>query len=315
MTVAVVAAVLRDDRGRLLLAQRPAGKHLAGTWEFPGGKLEADESPAAGLARELLEELGIELACSQPLLTLTHHYDDRCVRLFLREAVAWQGVPAGLEGQALKWVALADAGALPMPPADRPMLKALALDGRCAISPDPGSYSDAESFLRGWEASLKAGFGWVQLHAPALPEAQLRSLAARCGQLARRYRARWTLAAEPALAQAVGADGVHLDHEGLRRCRARPLAQDLIVTASCQHAADLALAGRLGLDLVMVSPLRPGTSPVQARPRLDWTAVERLCADSPLPVLACGELKPEDLPRARAAGAFGVAGPFAWAAA
>ncbi|MFW5815551.1 MAG: Nudix family hydrolase [Wenzhouxiangella sp.] len=313
MRIAVVAAVLRDDRGRLLLAQRPAGKHLAGTWEFPGGKLEADESPAAGMARELLEELGIERACSTPLLTLTHHYGDRCVQLFLREVSTWQGVPSGLEGQALKWVGLEDAGSLPMPAADRPMLKALALDARCAISPDPAAYPDSESFLQGWEAGLKAGFRWIQLRAPALSEAQLRPLAARCADLARRYRARWTLAAEPELAQALGADGVHLSRARLHRCRARPLSQDALVTASCQDADDLALAGRLGLDLVMVSPVCPDTSPGPSRPRLDWTAVRRLCAHSPLPVMACGELGPEDLPRARAAGAFGVAGSFAWA--
>ncbi|NDY96681.1 Nudix family hydrolase [Wenzhouxiangella limi] len=307
-SVAVVAAVLRDGQGRLLLAQRPAGKHLAGRWEFPGGKLEPDESPAEGLVRELAEELGIGITRSRPLLSLTHHYEDRCIRLLLREVGAWEGVPTGLEGQALAWVSLEQAGTLPMPAADRPMLKALALDPRYAISPDPAAFADTESFLSDWESRLQAGYGWVQLRANSLTASELRPLALCCGALARRYRARWMLNAEPTLAEAVGADGVHLSLERLRACRARPLPADRIVTASCQTAEDLRLAGRLGLDLVTLSPVAsigPGRS---SGPQLDWSGFERLCADSPLPVLALGGVGPDDLPRARAAGGFGVAG-------
>ncbi len=310
----VVAAVLRDDRGRVLLARRPEGKHLAGTWEFPGGKLESDESPAAGLARELAEELGIEVAGSEPLLTLTHHYQDRCVRLLLREVRAWDGQLVGREGQALAWVSLAEARALPMPPADRPMLTALGLDPRCAISPDPAVFGDQASFLRDWKGRLECGFGWIQLRARSLTDAQLRPLAARCAALARDYGACWTLEAEPTLAEALGADGVHLGHEQLRACRVRPLAADRIVTASCQTAADLTLAGRLGLDLVMLSPGCAGRSPAASRPQPDWAGFERLCADSPLPVLATGGVGPGDLSQARAAGAFGVAGTAQFAA-
>lgn len=308
MITPVVAAVLRDSHGRVLLAQRPEGKHLAGAWEFPGGKLDPDESPAAGLARELTEELGIEVIGSKPLLSLTHHYEDRSIRLLLREVSTWEGDPVGREGQALAWVSLAEARALPMPEADRPLLRALALDARCAISPDPAEFADTAAFVHDWETRLQAGFGWVQLQARSLSHSELRPLAQRCGELARHYGACWMLDAEPALAEELGADGVHLSRERLHSCRVRPLAQARIVTAACRTAADLALAGRLGLDLVMLWPEPGSGSSGQRLSPLDSTGFEQLCAGSPLPVLVPGGLGPEDLARARAAGAFGVAG-------
>ncbi|MEE4638402.1 MAG: Nudix family hydrolase [Wenzhouxiangella sp.] len=309
MITPVVAGVLRDRRGRVLLAQRPKGKHLAGTWEFPGGKLNPGESPAAGLARELTEELGIKVIGSEPLLSLTHHYADRSVRLLLREVGAWEGQPVGLESQALAWVSLGEAEALPMPEADRPMLTALALDARCAISPDPAELADIDAFVQSWEASLEAGFGWVRLRAPSLSAGQFRSLALRCGELARRYGATWMLETDPEVAEQLGADGVHLSRDRLHSCRVRPLGPKRIVTADCQNARDLSLAGRLGLDLVTLTPqpmVESGSS--VPRPPLDWAVLEEMCADSPLPVLALSDLTAEHLARARAAGAFGVAG-------
>lgn len=313
MITPVVAAVLRDRRGRVLLAQRPEGKHLAGAWEFPGGKLDPDELPAAGLARELTEELGIEVIGSKPLLSLTHHYEDRSIRLLLREVIAWEGEPVGREGQALVWVSLAEARALRMPEADRPLLIALALDARCVISPDPAEFADIEAFVSEWEACLRAGFGWIRLQARSLSRSELRPLARRCGELARRYGACWMLEAEPELAEELGADGVHLSRECLHDCRVRPLSQARIVTAACRTAPDLALAGRLGLDLVTLWPRSGGESSGRLLSPLDWTAFEQLCADSPLPVLLPGGLDREHLSRARAAGAFGVCGSYRFA--
>ena len=307
MSLIVVAAVLRDAAGRVLLSQRPPGKHLAGTWEFPGGKLEPGESPSAGLARELREEIGIEVPTSSPLLSLTHAYPEKTVRLLLREVIDWDGEPHGCEGQPVAWFGPAEMDALPMPAADRPMLKALALDPRHAISPDPRQFANMADFLGDWEARLAAGFRWLQLHAPGLDGDSLRDLAARCGDLARAHGARWLLDGDPELANAVGADGVYLDAAALARCQRRPLAHAQLVCAACHNERELELAGRLALDFVIVSPVLATASQTPAR-TLGWSGLERLCARSPLPVLAQGGLSPADLDRARACGAFGVAG-------
>ncbi len=124
-TVRVVAAALIGADGRVLIAERPAGKPLAGRWEFPGGKLAAGESEAEALARELAEELGVEPLGGWPMMRLTHAYEDRLVELSLWVVERFRGEPRGLEGQALKWVEPAALGGEDLLEADRPFVTAL----------------------------------------------------------------------------------------------------------------------------------------------------------------------------------------------
>jgi 8-oxo-dGTP diphosphatase len=124
-TVRVVAAVLRDAAGRVLIAQRAPGKHMAGYWEFPGGKIAAGESSEQALTRELAEELGVALRRCHPLLQLRHDYPDRVVELDVFVVDDYGGEPQGLEAQALKWVAAAELTAQALLPADRPIVEAL----------------------------------------------------------------------------------------------------------------------------------------------------------------------------------------------
>ena len=125
MRTLVVAAALYDRAGRVLIAQRPQGKHMAGRWEFPGGKVGAGESEQAALARELREELGVTVAAAQPLMRLTHAYEDREVELSLWIVERFEGEPAALDGQALKWVAPAQLVGEDILEADRPFVAAL----------------------------------------------------------------------------------------------------------------------------------------------------------------------------------------------
>jgi 8-oxo-dGTP diphosphatase len=129
-TVRVVAAIIRDDAGRVLIAQRPAGKARAGMWEFPGGKLEAGESAEAGLARELAEELGVRLRAARCWLALRHDYPEQRVELTTLLVERYDGEPASLEGQTLRWVPPAELYTVDLLPADRPIVdRLLALTG------------------------------------------------------------------------------------------------------------------------------------------------------------------------------------------
>jgi 8-oxo-dGTP diphosphatase len=123
--ILVVAAALYDAEGRVLIAQRPAGKHLAGHWEFPGGKVSPGESEGAALVRELREELGIEVRASRPFMRLTHAYPDRSVELSMWIVERFAGIPRGLDGQELRWVVPADLGREELLEADRPFVEAL----------------------------------------------------------------------------------------------------------------------------------------------------------------------------------------------
>ena len=125
--VQVVAAALVDGAGRVLLAQRPEGKAMAGLWEFPGGKVETGETPEAALIRELDEELGLDVVAGDlaPLTFVSHGYADFHLVMLLYVCRRWQGVPASGIGQALRWEIPAAMSALPMPAADVPLVAAL----------------------------------------------------------------------------------------------------------------------------------------------------------------------------------------------
>ena len=128
MTIVLVSAVaLIDPDGRVLLAQRPAGRSMAGLWEFPGGKVDPGETPEAALIRELHEELGIDTweSCLAPLTFASHSYDEFHLLMPLYACRKWQGTPQPREGQALKWVRKQDLRDYPMPPADIPLLPIL----------------------------------------------------------------------------------------------------------------------------------------------------------------------------------------------
>ena len=120
----VAACALVDADGRILLAQRPEGKQLAGLWEFPGGKVEPGETPEETLIRELDEELGVttKVACLAPLTFASHTYDDFHLLMPLYVCRRWTGFPRSLEGQALKWVRAKQLRDYPMPPADEPLI-------------------------------------------------------------------------------------------------------------------------------------------------------------------------------------------------
>ena len=126
-TVLVAAAALIDGEGRVLLAQRPEGKSMAGLWEFPGGKVEEGETPEAALIRELHEELGIETwqSCLAPLCFASHSYEKFHLLMPLFACRKWDGIPQSREGQALKWVRAKDLRDYPMPPADIPLIPIL----------------------------------------------------------------------------------------------------------------------------------------------------------------------------------------------
>lgn len=126
--ITVVAAVIRDDEGRVLLAQRPEGRHMGGLWEFPGGKINDGEAPGEALVRELDEELGIGIEVQRPLTFAVHEEPGLRILLLFYGARIARGEPHGHEGQAIEWVAVKDLPLFPTPPADAELIRLL-VDG------------------------------------------------------------------------------------------------------------------------------------------------------------------------------------------
>jgi 8-oxo-dGTP diphosphatase len=300
----VVAAVLRDAAGRVLLAQRGPGRDLAGLWEFPGGKVEPGEAPQQALARELHEELGLRLLSAQPLVRVPQAYPSRRIVLDVHAVGAWEGQAHGREGQALAWSEPAQLHRYAMPPADVPVVGVLTAPDRYAISPEPG---DPALFLQQLERALAAGLRRVQLRARAVPLPALRSLAAQAADRCRAHGAQLLLNGAPALAAELGT-GLHLPARQLMALQQRPvLAAGQPVAASCHDAAELAQAQRLGLDFAVLGPVQATPSHPGAA-TLGWGGFAALREQVSLPIYALGGLGPGDLATARCHGAQGVAG-------
>ena len=132
--IKVVAAAVIDTQGRVLIAQRLAGSHMAGAWEFPGGKLENGEEPREALARELREEIGINIVgAPRPLIRIEHSYPSKHVHLDIWVVRQYQGEPQGLEGQAVRWCTQAELERVELLPADAPIVAALRLPERLEV--------------------------------------------------------------------------------------------------------------------------------------------------------------------------------------
>ena len=305
MTLQVVAGILGDGAGRVLLAQRPPGAHLAGTWEFPGGKIEPGESLQAALQRELREELGIDIGAVEPLISIPWQYPEKSIVLHACRVRDFRGEPHGHERQALRWLMPHETVGLPMPPPDRPIVAALRLPRHYAITAEPGS-NVAES-LADIDHLLASGIRLIQLRAKFLQADRLAALATAALERTRAAGAMLLLNRDLALARALRLDGVHLPSADLMRLDARPVEADRWLAASCHDERELAHAAKVGVDFVVLGPVLPTESHPHA-PALGWERFEALCANAPLPVYALGGLREGDLARARRAGAQGIAG-------
>lgn len=315
----VVAGVLRDGDGRWLLAERPAGKADAFAWEFPGGKCEPGESLLQTLVRELHEELGLTIYSAEHRGTVVLEQSGRRLLLEVLEASNWCGTAHGREGQQLAWVGRHDLLARPMPRADRPIVRALALPPHYAITsslsamPGPGPAAGWRQWCGAVEAALAAGVRLISLRDRDSP--MLSAQAEFLLRAAHGVDAITLLHGSVAAAQRFGFDGVHLSHAELMASDALP--ETLWRAASCHDLRSLQYAQALGCDLLTLSPVlatasHPDATALGWQGFADLLAAAGLLPDAPLGfrprVYALGGMRPADLEVARCHGAHGVAG-------
>ena len=295
-SIHVVAAVITDARGRILLNRRNGTSDMAGLWEFPGGKREPGESSEQALARELHEELGIEAEVGDWLMDVPQLYPDKRLRLEVRHVRQWKGSARGREGQAITWVTPDKLTRYSMPPADQPAVAALLQAERYLVTPEPTA--DNTAWLDGLQAAVEGGIRRVQLRTP-------RSEVAREAVECVGRHAELLLDRDIALARELGV-GVHLGGEQLLQLECRPLPDSVPVAASCHDPAQLQAAQRLGCDFVVLGPVLADASHPGAVP-LGWEGFERLREQVALPIYAIGGMAASDLEQARRHGAQGVA--------
>lgn len=302
--IPVAAGVLFDETGRVLVQRRAEDAHVGGTWEFPGGKADPGESREAALARELREELGIEVRKARPLIRIQHTYPEKTVLLDVWRVESFDGEPRGLEGQPVEWVFPGNLSKLEMPPADRPIVHAVRLPDICLVTANTPSADDA--FLERLETRLAAGIRLVQLRADRDP-GDLERLTRAAGAVCERHGAWLVLNGNPSDALAWGAHGVHLNGARLRQCRERPVPEDFWLSAACHDDTELDMASRLPVDFLFVSPVKP-TASHPGSPALGVEGFQRLCELAQMPVYALGGMTPHDRELVWHSGGQGVAG-------
>lgn len=301
----VVAGIIRDDRGRILLAQRAEGSHLAGLWEFPGGKREIGESRWRALVRELDEELGIVASVGRPLISVPFSYADKSIRLDVWTIDAYTGPPWSREGQSLQWVEDAALDAMPMPDADRPAIAALRLPDLYLITPDV-EVSECDVVSATLERAVASGIKLIQLRLPQWPRRDLHELASTLLRLAQARNVRLLVNADIDLAIDAGLDGVHLPARIAALRKTRPLPDHMWLGVSCHTANELAHAARIGADFATLSPVN-ATASHPGSAALGWEKFSELVANATIPVYALGGMSPSDSANAMDSGAQGIA--------
>ena len=299
----VSAAVIEQADGRYMLGQRAAGTFYPGYWEFPGGKVEAGETPRQAIIRELHEELGIVVRRADPWLRRTHVYEHAHVNLHFFRVREWSGELIPHVHAALAWQYPGEHRVAPMLPANGPVLTALALPPLYAIT--HATEIGVTTQLAALRHALDNGLRLVQLHEAAMHPAERRAFYRAAIALCHEVGAQVLINSDVALAIELGADGVHLSSTALRDLSTRPALP--LLAASCHRADDLNFATQLGCDFAVLGPVHAARTHPDAAP-LGWDEFAARVAVPPLPTFALGGVGLADLDRARLAGAHGVAG-------
>ena len=301
--VHVVAGVLCDPQGNILLAQRPLDKHLGGLWEFPGGKCESSESAQDALSRELNEELGITHIESKPLIQVRHDYGDKKIFLDVYLVTDWQSEPVGKEGQPLAWTSLNEMERYDMPAADEPIIKALNLPTRYLITPPDLSVAEVLDQLK---VNLDKGERLFQWRLFGLNAEDWSEALHQANALAANYGASIMVNAPVDDQKKYQLISWHLNSRQLHELNERP-DDVLMLSASCHNEKDLQQAEKLGVDFCVLSPVLPTRSHPDATP-LGWDVFQSLVEKVNIPVFALGGMTLGQEEKAISAGAQGVAG-------
>ncbi|HVO88457.1 MAG TPA: Nudix family hydrolase [Casimicrobiaceae bacterium] len=299
----VAAAVIHHPDGRVLLAQRPPGKPYEGYWEFPGGKLEPGETAAHALARELHEELGLDVVRAAPWITQEYVYPHAHVLLHFFRVLSWRGEPHGHDGQAFAWQWPGRFDVAPLLPANTRVLAALALPTVYGITCAADMGEDA--FLQRARDAMRDGLRLVQIREKTWPLQRRNGFAKRLAELARPYEAKLLLNGNDVDAvRSLGLAGVHWTSADLAQATARP--RDMMVAASCHTHDEIVRAAQLEIDFAVLGPVRATPTHPDAA-LLGWDGFAARIVANRLPVYALGGLTHADLDDAIDHGAHGIA--------
>lgn len=307
--VHVAVGVIVNAAGDILIAKRPDKVHQGGLWEFPGGKVEVNETLVKALQRELHEELAINVIATEPLIKIRHDYGDKIVLLDVHKVVRFSGEPKGNEGQPVKWVEPKKLHKYEFPAANRPIITAINLPQRLLIT---GGFSEQDEFLFRVESALDKGVRLIQLR---VSETEiLLPLIPAVVDLCTKSSAQLQINTTPEIfyqLQFYNNIGLHLNSKNLMACNARPVSKNVLISASCHNQSEVEHAQKIGVDFILLSPVLRTKSHPTATP-LGWQKFSALVETATIPVFALGGMQEKDLLTAVESGAQGIAAISQW---
>lgn len=286
------------------MAERPYGRESAGFWEFPGGKFEPGESAGQAITRELYEELGIRLKVAYPWICYKHTYPGKLVKLHVYRVFAWEGTPAGREGQRISWENPSSVTVMPLLPANEKILQAIALPLVYAIINAGSGPCIKVKLMTRLIYLLEQGVRLMQVRIRGMNPDHHIQIMRPIVNLAHKYGAKILVNGNELLALKSGADGIHLPADQLMKTHSRPCTP--LLSVSCHNAGELAHAAALRASFVSLSPVRstPTHSNVSG---MGWKKFADLTNNLPMPVYALGGLGSDSLTTAMHHHAYGIA--------
>lgn len=315
-TVHVAVAVIVNEKNKVCISLRHKASHQGGLWEFPGGKIESDETDEKALIREIKEELNLDIKQSRPLIKINHHYpdDNKTVCLHVRKVISYQGEALGVEGQQVRWISIARLPDYDFPAANQAIIKALRLPDKYLIT---GSFVDSADFCHKLQNALNKNIKLVQLrlkNSSFNDMSQAYALLEQASLLCRQSDAMLMLNLPPNLIEALDLsqldyDGIHADSRTLNLMsagEAQKIHSEKLLSASCHTREELMKAVQLQSDFVVLSPVQK-TSSHPDTPALGWGMFTSMIEDVALPVYALGGVSDDDVSTSWLHGAQGVA--------
>jgi 8-oxo-dGTP diphosphatase len=304
----VAVGVVKNTEGQVLISLRNESSHQGGFWEFPGGKIESGETAEQALARELKEELNIDVITALPLITIKHQYPDVAVQLNVFLVEHFSGHAKSCEGQLFKWVNPAELANHAFPAANQPIINAAQLPPCYAILDD----ADESRLMINLHNILARGIKLIQLRLKTLPPETVEKFIELAYPLCRQQGALLLMNSAVKNAEDCVVDGIHLTSRHLMAATKRPAfpsgtsASTNWVAASCHNLQELQHAQTIGVDFVVLAPVLATKTHPETEP-LGWKQFAKLVSQVNLPVYALGGLSESCLDIARQAGGQGVA--------
>lgn len=298
----VAVGVIKDTEGNILISLRHESSHQGGLWEFPGGKVELDESVEQALTRELKEELGISVQELTPLIKINYQYTDLNVLLDVWIVTLFSGNPQGCEGQKIKWVNSEQLVNYSFPQANYPIITATRLADEYAILKG----ETVDEYLMNLQTILEKGITLIQARIKCLSAKDVKHFFTLATPLCREKGACLLVNSAVKNAATVDAEGLHLTSQHLLALKQKPRGYKW-VSASCHNSLELQHAEQIGIDFVVLAPVLPTKTHPDTLP-LGWESFLTLVNNVNLPVFALGGMQQIDKAVAQKLGAQGIAG-------